>query len=188
MSDMLKETLASVKEKMTKAADHVRREFGMIRTGRASVSLLDGIDVEYYGSSVPLNQIANISTPEARLLLITPYDKSGLGSIEKAILKSDLGLTPNSDGKIIRIPIPELTEERRKNLVKLVRRLAEDTRVSVRNIRREANEHVKKSEKDGAISEDDSHHIMDEIQKITDEYMKNVDELLKAKEKEIMEF
>jgi ribosome recycling factor len=149
---------------------------------------MDGIDVEYYGSSVPLNQIANISTPESRLLLITPYDKSGLAGIEKAILKSDLGLTPNSDGKVIRIPIPELTEERRKNLVKIVRRLAEDSRVSLRNIRREANEQIKKNEKNGDISEDDSHNIMDEVQKVTEEYVKGIDEALKAKEKEIMEF
>ncbi|MBI4832321.1 MAG: ribosome recycling factor [Candidatus Lindowbacteria bacterium] len=185
---MRKEMLSAVKEKMNKALEHIRHEFGTIRTGRASVSLLDGIDVEYYGSSVPLNQIANISTPESRLLLITPYDKTGLVSIEKAIQKSDLGLNPNNDGKVIRIPIPELTEERRKNLVKVVRRLAEDSRVSLRNARREANEQIKKSEKNGDISEDDSHHLIDDIQKVTDEYMKHVDELLKAKEKEIMEF
>ncbi|MBI5116966.1 ribosome recycling factor [Candidatus Poribacteria bacterium] len=185
---MRKEILAAIKERMGKTVEHVRHEFSTIRTGRASVSLMDGIDVEYYGSSVPLNQIANISTPESRLLLITPYDKTGLAAIEKAILKSDLGLTPNSDGKVIRIPIPELTEERRKNLVKIVRRLAEDSRVSLRNIRREANEQIKKHEKNGDISEDDSHHIMDEVQKVTEEYVKGIDEALKAKEKEIMEF
>ena len=184
---MRKEVLSGVHEKMTKALEHIRREFSTIRTGRASTSLLDGITVDYYGSSVPLNQIANVSAPEAKLLLVTPYDKGVLGSIEKALLKSDLGLTPNNDGKVIRIPIPELTEERRKNLVKVVRRLAEDTRVSVRNIRREANEQVKKSENDGDIPEDESHRIIDEVQKVTGDYIKKIDELLKVKEKEIME-
>ncbi|UCD56194.1 MAG: ribosome recycling factor [Candidatus Hydrogenedentota bacterium] len=184
---MRKEVLSTTREKMNKTMEHIRHEFSTIRTGRASASLLDGIDVEYYGSSVPVNQIANISVPEARLLLITPYDKSGLGAIEKAILKSDLGLTPNNDGKVIRIPIPELTEERRKNLVKIVRRLAEDNRVSLRNARREANERAKKGEKTGEISEDESHRIMDEIQKVTDEYIEKIEELLEAKEKEIME-
>jgi ribosome recycling factor len=172
---------------MGKTVEHTRREFGSIRTGRASTSLLDGIDIDYYGSSVPLNQMANISVPEARLLLITPYDKSALGAIEKAILKSDLGLNPNNDGKVIRIPIPELTEERRKDLVKVVKRLAEDSRVALRNARREANERIKKGEKNGDISEDESHRIMDDIQKITDEYVAQIDELLKVKEKEIME-
>lgn len=184
---MRKEVLSNVHEKMTKALEHIRREFATIRTGRASTSLLDGVTVEYYGSQVPLNQIANVSAPEAKLLLVTPYDKGVLGNIEKALLKSDLGLTPNNDGKVIRIPIPELTEERRKNLVKVVRRLAEDTRVSVRNIRREANEQVKKNEKDGEIPEDESHRIIDEVQKVTGDYIKKIDELLKTKEKEIME-
>ncbi len=184
---MRKEVLSNVHEKMTKALDHIRREFATIRTGRASTSLLDGITVDYYGSQVPLNQIANVSAPEAKLLLVTPYDKGVLGGIEKALLKSDLGLTPNNDGKVIRIPIPELTEERRKNLVKVVRRLAEDTRVSVRNIRREANEQIKKSEKDGDIPEDESHRIIDEVQKVTGDYIKKIDELLKVKETEIME-
>ncbi len=184
---MRKEVLSSVHDKMTKALEHIRREFATIRTGRASTSLLDGVTIDYYGSPVPLNQIANVSAPEAKLLLVTPYDKGALGNIEKSLLKSDLGLTPNNDGKVIRIPIPELTEERRKNLVKVVRRLAEDTRVSVRNIRREANEQVKKSEKDGDIPEDESHRTTDEVQKVTDDYIKKIDELLKVKEKEIME-
>lgn len=184
---MRKEVLSALKDKMNKTMDHIRREFSTIRTGRASTSLLDGVDVDYYGSSVPLNQIANVSVPEAKLLLITPYDKGALGSIEKAILKSDLGLTPNNDGRIIRIPIPELTEERRKNLVKVVRRLAEDSRVSLRNARREANDQLKKGEKNGDISEDESHRVMDEVQKVTDEYVEKIDKLLEAKEKEIME-
>jgi ribosome recycling factor len=184
---MRKEVLSALREKMNKTMDHIRREFATIRTGRASTSLLDGVDVDYYGSSVPLNQIANVSVPEARLLLITPYDKGALGSIEKAILKSDLGLTPNNDGKVVRIPIPELTEDRRKNLVKVVRRLAEDSRVSLRNTRREANDQLKKGEKNSDISEDESHRVMDEVQKVTDEYIEKIDELLEAKEKEIME-
>lgn len=184
---MRKEILAATKSKMNDTIEHIRREFSTIRTGRASTSLLDGIDVDYYGSSVPLNQLANVSVPDARLLLITPYDKSALGSIEKAILKSDLGLTPANDGKLIRIPIPELTEERRKDLVKIVRRLAEDSRVSLRNIRRESNDRVKKAEKDKDISEDDSHRIMDEVQTVTGEYVGKIDEILAAKEKEIME-
>jgi ribosome recycling factor len=184
---MRKEVLASTREKMQKTVDHVRHEFATIRTGRASTSLLDSINVEYYGSSVPLNQTANISVPDARLLLITPYDKGALGNIEKAILKSDLGLTPNNDGKVIRIPIPELTEERRKDLVKVVRRLAEDSRVSVRNVRRESNDRIKKGEKNSDVSEDESHRIIDEIQEVTNEYISKIDELLKAKEEEIME-
>ncbi len=184
---MRKEVIASVKQNMDKAVEHVRREFSSIRTGRASTALLDGISVDYYGSTVPLNQIANLSVPDAKLLLITPYDKGGLGSIEKAILKSDLGLTPNNDGKVIRIPIPELTEERRKDLVKVVKRLAEDSRISVRNIRREANDQVKKAEKNGEVPEDESHRIRDEVQKVTDGYVKKIDDVLKAKEEEIME-
>jgi ribosome recycling factor len=134
-----------------------------------------------------LNQIANVSVPEPRLLLVTPYDKGALGSIEKALLKSDLGLTPNNDGRVVRIPIPELTEERRKSLVKVVRRLAEDSRVALRNIRRDANDRIKKGEKNGDISEDESHRIMDEVQNVTNEYIEKVDELLKVKEAEIME-
>jgi ribosome recycling factor len=184
---MRKEVISSTKDKMDKAIEHIRREFSTIRTGRASASLVEGLTVDYYGSAVPLNQIANISVPEARLLMLTPYDKGALGTIEKAVLKSDLGLTPNNDGRVIRIPIPELTEERRKNLVKVVRRLAEDTRVSIRNIRRESNDQLKKSEKASEISEDESHRTMDDVQKVTDEYISKIDEILKAKEDEIME-
>lgn len=184
---MRKEILAGVKEKMDKTMEHVQREFSSIRTGRASTALLDGVHVDYYGSSVSLNQIANVSVPDAKLLLITPYDKGGLGDIEKAILKSDLGLTPNNDGKVIRIPIPELTEERRKDLVKVVRRIAEDSKLSLRGIRRDANDQVKKAEKNGEVPEDESHRIQDEIQKIINEYEKKIDGLVKAKEEEIME-
>lgn len=184
---MRKEILADVRGKMDKTMEHVQREFSSIRTGRASTALLDGVHVDYYGSSVSLNQIANVSVPDAKLLLITPYDKGGLGDIEKAILKSDLGLTPNNDGKVIRIPIPELTEERRKDLVKVVRRIAEDSKLSLRGIRRDANDQVKKAEKKGDVPEDDSHRIQDEIQKIISDYEKKIDGLVKAKEEEIME-
>ena len=184
---MRKEILSDLREKMNQTIEHVRHEFATIRTGRASAALLDGIDIDYYGSSAPLNQIANVSVPDAKLLMVTPYDKGSLGSIEKALLKSDLGLTPNNDGKVIRIPIPELSEERRKDLAKVVRRLAEDSRISLRSARREANDRVKKGEKSGEIPEDDSHHLMDEVQKITKEYTERIDELLKAKEEEIME-
>jgi len=184
---MRKESLALVKNKMDHTMDHIRHEFSTIRTGRASTALLDGISVDYYGTSTPLNQIANISVPDSKLLLVTPYDKGGLANIEKALLKSDLGLTPNNDGKVIRIPILELSEERRKDLVKVIKRLAEDSRVSLRNIRREVNEKVKKAEKSGEVPEDESHNIRDEIQKVTDSYVKKIDELLKAKEEEVME-
>jgi ribosome recycling factor len=184
---MRKEILSSVRGKMDKTMEHIQREFSSIRTGRASAALLDGIHVDYYGSSVSLNQIANISVPDAKLLLITPYDKGGLGDIEKAILKSDLGLTPNNDGKVIRIPIPDLTEERRRDLVKVIKRLAEDSKISLRGIRRDANDQVKKAEKNGELPEDDSHRIQDEIQKIINEYEKKIDEMVKAKEEEIME-
>ncbi len=184
---MQKKILADIKGHMDQTMEHVRREFSSIRTGRASTALLDGINVDYYGTSTPLHQLANISVPDAKLLMITPYDKGGLGDIEKSILKSDLGLTPNNDGKVIRIPIPELTEERRKDLVRVVRRLAEDSKVSVRGIRRDGNDIAKKGEKDGEIPEDDSHHIRDEIQKMTNEYIKKIDGILKAKEDDIME-
>jgi len=184
---MRKEILADVRGKMNKTMEHIQREFSSIRTGRASTALLDGIHVDYYGSSVSLNQIANVSVPDAKLLLITPYDKGGLGDIEKAILKSDLGLTPNNDGKVIRIPIPELSEERRKDLVKVVRRIAEDSKISLRGIRRDANDQVKKAEKTGDVPEDESHRIQDEIQKVISEYEKKIDEMVKAKEEEIME-
>ncbi len=184
---MRKKILADIRAHMDMTMEHVRREFSSIRTGRASTALLDGINVDYYGTSTPLNQLANISVPDAKLIMITPYDKGGVGDIEKAILKSDLGLTPNNDGKVVRIPIPELSEERRKDLVKVVRRLAEDSKVSLRGIRRDGNDLAKEGEKNGDIPEDESHGIRDEIQKVTDEYAKKIDKALKAKEEEIME-
>lgn len=184
---MKDEVLREIGNKMGKTLEAVRREFASIRTGRASVSLLDGIEVEYYGSSVPLEQTANVSVPEARLLVITPYDKTTLENIEKAIQKSDLGLTATNDGKIIRINIPELTEERRKNLVKVVKRLGEEGRVALRNLRREANERIKKRQKNSEITEDDMHRLVDQVQEVTDEYSDKVNDLLNKKEEEIME-
>ena len=176
---------------LQKEMDHslaaLRKEFGKVRTGRASTALLEGIVVEYYGSTTPLNQLATLSAPEPRLLVIQPFDRSALGEIERAILKSDLGLTPTNDGKIIRVPIPQLTEERRKELVKHVKRIAEEFRVSIRNHRRVAIEHLKESEKKKETTADDFKHGQDRVQKITDEFIARVDKVLKGKEEEIME-
>jgi ribosome recycling factor len=165
----------------------LRKELGKVRTGRASTSLLEGILVEYYGTSTPLNQLATLSAPEPRLLVIQPFDRKALGEIEKAILKSDLGLTPANDGKIIRVPIPQLTEDRRKDLVKHVKKIGEEFRVSMRNHRRLAIEHLKESEKKKEITADEFKHGQDRVQKITDDYIARVDKVLKSKEEEIME-
>lgn len=164
-----------------------KRAFSNIRTGRANPGLLDRVVVSYYGTPTPLNQMASVSVPEPRLLVITPWDKSAIKDIEKAILVADLGLVPTNDGTVIRIAIPSLTEERRKDLVRLVRKDAEDYRVGVRNIRRDLNEEIRKLEKSGDISEDDFHRVQADIQKQTDDYIKTIDELLENKEKEIME-
>jgi ribosome recycling factor len=165
----------------------LRKELGRVRTGRASTSLLEGILVEYYGTSTPLNQLATLSAPEPRLLVIQPFDRKALGDVEKAILKSDLGLTPANDGKIIRVPIPQLTEDRRKDLVKHVKKIGEEFRVSMRNHRRLAIEHLKESEKKKEITADEFKHGQDRVQKITDDYIARVDKVLKSKEEEIME-
>jgi ribosome recycling factor len=159
-----------------------------MRTGRASLSILDAIRVDYYGTMTPLNQMATLAVPESRLIMIQPWDVSIIKEIEKAILKSDLGLTPSNDGKIIRISIPPLTEERRKELVKVVHKMCEDHKVTVRNVRRDANDLLKSLKKDGEISEDDAFKGQDQIQKITDEHIKLIDECYKDKEKEILEF
>ena len=184
---MPKQILANAKDKMTKAIQAFSRELASIRAGRANASLLDRITVDYYGAPTPVNQLAGISVPEARLLLIQPYDKTILGDIEKAILKSDLGLNPSSDGNIIRIAIPALTEERRKELVKVVKKEAEEAKVAIRNIRRDGNDELKKLEKTGDITEDDLRGYSDDIQKVTDEYISKVDSVTKEKEKEILE-
>lgn len=183
----LKEIKEKARDKMRKSIDAVRNEIVRIRTGKATTALLDSLKVECYGSKVPLKQIANIGVPEARLLLIQPWDKNLLPEIEKTIFQSDLGLTPNNDGKVIRLPIPPLTEERRKELVKLVKKLGEEGKIAVRNVRRECNDELKKGEKSGDFSEDDSQRGMKEIQEVTDEYIEQIDKIVEEKDKEIME-
>lgn len=165
----------------------LRKELAKLRTGRASTALLEQIMVDYYGTATPLNQLSTLSAPEPRLLVIQPFDRSAMGDIEKAILKSDLGLTPNNDGKIIRIPIPQLTEERRKDLVKHVKKIAEEYRVSVRNHRRVAIEQLKDAEKKKEITADDTKHGQDRVQKITDDFVGRIDKIVKGKEEEVME-
>jgi ribosome recycling factor len=176
------------RESMGKSIASLKKELNRLRTGRASLSILEGIKVDYYGTLTPLNQMATLAVPESRLITIQPWDVSVIKDIEKAFLKSDLGLTPSNDGKIIRIAIPPLTEERRKELVKVVHKMCEDYKVSVRNIRRDSNDLLKSMVKDGEISEDDGFKSQDQIQKITDEQIKLIDECYKEKEKEILEF
>lgn len=183
---MSKQVIDQTKERMTKAIQALSRELSTIRAGRASSSLLDKITVDYYGSPTPINQIAGIATPEARLLTIQPYDKTALGDIEKAIQKSDLGITPTNDGTIIRIAIPALTEERRKELVKLVKKEAEEAKVGIRNIRRDSNEELKKLEKKNEITEDDLRGFSEDVQKLTDDHIVQIDQVAKDKEKEIL--
>ena len=184
---MPKQAISNVKDKMAKAITGYSRELASIRAGRANASLLDRISVDYYGAPTPVNQLAGISVPEARLLVIQPYDKTSLGDIEKAILKSDLGLNPTSDGNIIRISIPALTEERRKELVKVVKKAAEEAKVVIRNVRRDGNDELKKLEKAGEITEDGLRGYSEDIQKLTDENINKIDEMTKEKEKEILE-
>lgn len=186
--DMLDEIFEDLKERMDKTISALERDLKKVRTGRASAALLDGIRVDYYGAPTPLNQMASISVPEARLLLIQAWDPQVLGDIEKAILKSELGLTPMNDGKVIRISIPPLSEERRKDLVRVVRKMAEENKVAIRNIRRDANDMLKDLKKEKEISEDDQFRAQDEVQKITDGFIKKVDETIEVKEKEILEF
>lgn len=184
---MIDDVKKDVKHRMDQAVETMRTELAKLRTGKASPAILDGITVNYYGANTPLRQVGNVSAPEPRLLVVQPWDRSLLGEIEKAILKSDLGLNPTNDGIVIRVPIPALTEERRQSLVKVAKKITEDGRVAVRNIRRDANEKLKKLEKDHKISEDDLHRSQDEMQKFTDECVKKLDEILTLKEKEIME-
>jgi len=172
---------------MEGAIDALKKEFGSVRTGRASLSLLDGIMVDYYGTLTPLQQLASLSVPESRQIAIQPWEQRIIPEIEKAIMKSDLGLTPSNDGKFIRIGIPALTEERRKQLVKVVKKRAEEAKIAIRNIRRDTNEELKKLEKEKHLSEDDAKKSHDEIQKLTDSYIVKVEEVLKHKENEIME-
>jgi ribosome recycling factor len=184
---MIDDVLTDASRRMDKTVDTAKHEFTTIRTGRASAALLDRIQVSTYGTKMPVNQLATISVPEPRLLTITPFDKSIMKDIERAIQESDLGLTPSNDGQIIRLPIPQLTEERRKELVKQVRHMAEEGRVAARNVRRDALHHLKKLEQDGEAGADDVHRAEDRLQKVTDEHVQRIDAALKAKEAEIME-
>ncbi|RLA78236.1 MAG: ribosome recycling factor [Deltaproteobacteria bacterium] len=184
---MDEEVLKDCEGRMKKAVGALERDLSKVRTGRASVALVDDIKVEYYGTPTPIKQLATISVPESRLIVIQPWDTSIIGEIEKAILKSELGMTPSNDGKVIRIPIPRLTEERRRELVKLVRKMGEGSRVAIRNIRRDAIEKLRRMEKDKEISQDELRHYQNEVQKLTDKYIEKVEELIEGKEKEIME-
>ncbi|MBA1333890.1 MAG: Ribosome recycling factor [Firmicutes bacterium] len=184
---MFLEIHKETEEKMKKTVKVLEEELATIRAGRANPALLDKVMVEYYGVPTPLNQIAGLSAPEARLLIIQPYDSTALGNIEKAILKSDLGLNPSNDGRIIRLVIPQLTEERRRELVKLVKKYGEEAKVAIRNERRNANDELKRMKKDGDITEDDEKKAQDEVQKLTDRYVENIDQVVAKKEQEIME-
>lgn len=183
MDDYLKKARAQ----MDAAVDHLKRELAKIRTGRASTSLLDSVHVEYYGTPTPVSQVATLAVPEPRLITISPWDQNMLAPIERAIMTSDLGLTPSNDGKIIRLPIPPLTEERRKEFVKQAHKIGEESRISIRNARRDAVEGVKRLQKDGDISEDDGKRAQEQVQKLTDDYVHQVDEILKRKDHEILE-
>ncbi len=182
-----KELIKDANHRMQRAVESVAQEFSKIRTGRATPALLDGVKVSYYGSIVPLNQAATVTIPEPRLISIQPWDRNMIGEIEKAILKSDLGLTPSNDGTFIRVPIPQLSEERRRDLVKLVKKFAEEGRIAIRNVRRDVNDHLKKMQKDHEISEDELSVVLDDTQEMTDKFIKELDELLEHKEAEILE-
>ena len=184
---MIEELLQDAREHMEKSVDATRHKFGSVRTGRASTALLDRITVDYYGAQTPLKQLATVSAPEARLLTVQPYDKSSIKNIERAILESDIGLTPNNDGQIIRLQVPELTEERRRELVKVVRNLAEEGRVAIRNIRRDVMHDLRELRDAGEAGSDDEHRAEEALQKLTDEKVKELEAVLKAKEEEILE-
>ena len=184
---MVDEIMSEAKSGMDKAVEAFRHEIGTVRTGRASATLLDAIRVEYYGTQVPLNQVANVSVPEPRLITIQAFDKTAVPEIEKAIQASNLGLTPSNDGNLVRLPIPQLTEERRRELVKVVRQMGEECKVSIRNHRRDANDMLKEAQRDGEVPEDDAKRGQDQVQQMTDGQVKSIDEILKVKEEEIME-
>jgi ribosome recycling factor len=185
--DIIDELLADARDRMAKSVEATLHEFGSVRTGRASPALLDRISVDYYGAITPLKQLATISSPEARLLSIQPYDKTSIKAIERAILESDIGLTPSNDGNLIRLVVPELTEERRKELVKLVRQIAEEGRVAIRNIRRDVMQDLRELKEAGDAGSDDEHRAEQELQKVTDARVKELEDLLKHKEEEILE-
>jgi len=183
----LKQVYATLKTRMDKAVEDFRREMAATRTGRANVHMLDTVSVDYYGSQMPLNQIAQIHAPEPQMITVQPFDPSQLAALEKAIRSADLGLNPMNDGKLVRVPIPALTEERRKDMVKHLHRILEEHRTAVRNIRRDGNDAIKKAMKDKKITEDDEKRSLDEIQKLTDDEIKKMEEMSKGKEKEVME-
>ncbi len=185
---MKDEVISEATQKMAQAIDALKRDFNRVRTGRASTALLEGIKVECYGTLMPLDQVSSISVPESRLITIQSWDQSIIGNIEKSILKSELGLTPMNDGKIIRIAIPPLSEERRKELARVAKKMAEDAKISVRNHRRDANDTLKEFKKEKEISEDELHKALDEVQKITDDFIAEIDKVTAEKEKEIIEF
>src|SRR5450631_3246973 len=184
----LKEIRVQLKTRMDKAVDDFRKAMAGVRTGRASVHMLDGVTVDYYGSQMPLNQVAQVHAPEPQMITVQPFDTSQLGAIEKAIRSADLGLNPMNDGKLIRVPVPALTEDRRKDMVKHLHRILEEHRTAVRNIRRDGNDAIKKTMKDKKIAEDDEKRALDEIQKLTDDEIKKMEEMSKGKEKEVLEF
>ncbi|SHI70081.1 ribosome recycling factor [Clostridium amylolyticum] len=183
---MIKDIISKADEKMKKSISVLKSDLSTLKAGRANPTMLDRIEVEYYGSMVPVNQVSNVSAPEPRVLMITPWEKSTLKDIEKAILKSDLGINPSNDGSVIRLVIPELTEETRRNLVKTVKKYGEDTKIAIRSIRRDANDKIKALKKDSDLSEDEMKKSEEDIQKTTDTYVKEVDKVIEAKEKEIM--
>ena len=183
----LEELVSDAQTRMGKSVDHARTEFNTVRTGRASAALLDRIEIDYYGTKTPLKQLATINVPEPRMLTIQPFDPSSIKSIEKSIQESDLGLQPSNDGKLIRLPVPQLTEERRKELVRVVRHMAEEGRVAVRNVRRDAIRHLEELVKKGSVGDDEERAAEGRVQKLTDEHTTRIDELLKRKEAEIME-
>jgi len=184
---VISDTVSDAERRMTKAVEAAQHDYSGIRTGRANPVLLERIMVDYYGTNMPVNQIATISVPEPRLLIIAPWDKSAIPQIERAIMKSDLGITPGSDGNVVRLAIPQLTEERRKEMIKVLHKKAEEHRVAVRNVRRDANEHLKQQEKGGAVSEDEVKRAQEQIQKMTDKHIEQIDHLTHAKEAELME-
>ncbi len=187
MEKLVKDTLREMEEKMKASIEVTRRELAAIRTGRASAALLEGVKVNYYETLTPLNQVANIVVPEAGLIVIQPWDKSTLGEIEKAVLKSDIGLTPHNDGQVIRLPLPPLSEERRKELVRVVKRMAEEGRVGVRSLRHKAREGLRDLEKESKISQDENHQGQEKMEKLTHQYVEEIDKILERKEKEILE-
>src|SRR5881392_227101 len=187
MSELIDLLLSDARDRMGKSVESTRHEFGTVRTGRASPALLDRINVDYYGTQTPLKQLATISAPEARLLTVQAYDKSSIKNIEKAILESDVGLTPNNDGSLIRLAIPELTEERRKDLVKVVHSIAEEGRVAIRNVRRDVMHDLRELKSDGDVGSDDEHRAEVELQKLTDDKISELDALMKGKEAEVLE-